>query len=112
MKNIRAGLLTMTLLLTPFAANAGQAIGPVLYLTQRASDGLIYVVINGANVGSPGCATSSYFMISNENSEVGKKQFAMLLTAKATGLRVAITGKNACTRWGDGEDIDEVKIMD
>src|SRR6185436_9111978 len=111
MKKICAVSFTMILLLASFAASAGQVVGSISYLVQRSSDGLIYMSINGATVGSPACATGAYFMIANETSEAGKKQFAMLLAAKASGLQVKITGRNTCTRGGDGEDIDEVWLL-
>jgi hypothetical protein len=98
-------------MLAPLAASAGQVAGTINWLAHR-TDGLMYVSINGTRTGSPSCATIGYFMVRDENSEVGKKQFAMLLAAKATGARVEITGKNTCLRWGDGEDIDEVKLVD
>src|SRR5262245_7777710 len=80
-------------------ASAGQVTGTVNQVLQRASDGLTYVIVNGTASGQPSCATNSYWMIVAENSEAGKKEFAMLLLAKATGLRVVITGGNSCTRW-------------
>jgi hypothetical protein len=111
MKNTLAGLLAAASLLLPFAANAGQSTGQITYLAQRA-DGLIYVTLNANITGSPGCATHSYFIIYNENSDAGKRQFAMLVAAKAGALQVRIYGKNTCTRWSDGEDIDEVWLVD
>jgi hypothetical protein len=51
-------------------------------------------------------------MIADENSEAGKKQFAMLLTAQARGSVVILKGMNTCNRWADGEDIDEILLLD
>jgi hypothetical protein len=36
----------------------------------------------------------------------------MLLAAKASRLRVTISGANQCTRWADGEDINALLLID
>lgn len=51
------------------------------------------------------------WMIDDENSEAGKKQFAMLLTAWASGLEVKIVGWNSCLRWSDGEYINYIHTL-
>ena len=90
------------------AAFAGSVIGTVADVQVRASDGLTYVTINGTASGKPACATHDYWIILNENSAAGSRQFAQLLAAKASGQSVTITGANTCTRWPDGEDINAV----
>jgi hypothetical protein len=51
-------------------------------LVTRASDGLVFVTLTAAPTGRPAWAAGThYFMIAAENSEAGKKQFAMLLAA-------------------------------
>ena len=47
----------------------------------------------------------------DETTEVGRKQYAMLLVAAQSGLRLRISGANTCTRWGDGEDVRELTIL-
>lgn len=109
----RSALLLGLLALGGNAHAAGQVQGTVKYLIQRASDGLAYVVINGTPTGTrPACATGSYWMIANESSEAGKKQFAMLLAAYASKSVVQITGMNTCTRWPDGEDIETILLIE
>ena len=113
MKRICKQVIAVALTLTAVSAHARQVQGTVSQLAQRASDGLIYVVINGTATGTrPTCATSIYWMITNENSDAGKKQFALLLAAQARGAQVVITGMNTCNRWGDGEDINEVTVLE
>ncbi|TQP57169.1 hypothetical protein FLL98_00860 [Vibrio cholerae] len=103
-------LLIFTLLL-PFYAFSGTQTGKVAWLIVRASDGLIYFGIEGSPAsGKPQCATLSYWMIRDENSNVGKQQYSLLLTAYASGKPVEIVGMNSCKRWGDGEDVDYIKI--
>jgi hypothetical protein len=94
----------------PIDTLAGQVTGTVESVEARASDGLVLVYINATATGKPSCATAPYWIVLNENSEAGKKQYAMLLTAKASGETVTIYGLNTCTRWGDGEDIDWITI--
>lgn len=94
----------------PLWASAGQITGVVSWIMERASDGLTYVSVSGTPSGQPSCATHGYWMIADENSEAGKKQYAMLLEAKATGATITIYGTNTCMRWPDGEDIDAIQL--
>jgi hypothetical protein len=88
---------------------AGTATGKIKKLYARSSDGLHYVELEVPVTGSPACsAGKAYFMIRNEGSDVGRSQFAMLLSAAASGHPVTIGGTGSCTRWVDGEDIDTV----
>jgi hypothetical protein len=111
---IKSNIAIASILLTAMgSATASEVTGTVNTVIQRASDGLTYVLLNGTATTRPGCATgTSYYMLANENSEAGKKQFAMLLLAKASGLRVRINGANQCTRWSDGEDLNELFLID
>lgn len=90
------------------SALAGSQTGRIVHLHVRASDGLVYVVLDGALSGRPACATIAYWMIKNETSSTGKQQLAQLLAAKASGQEITIVGTNTCSRWHDGEDIDEI----
>jgi len=91
---------------TAFAG--GVVSGKVLQVVVRASDGLVYAIVSGTPTGQPTCAKGNYWMIMNETSDVGHKQYAMLLQAQATGAQITIWGSGNCTRWGDGEDIDTI----
>lgn len=94
------------------AASAGEAVGIVTKLLVRDSDGLIYVHLGTAPASRAACAANtSYWMIPNENSETGKKLYALLLGAKLAEQTVHIVGKNTCVRWGDGEDINYVNLQ-
>lgn len=102
--------IALTVLGMSSTASAGDVIGVVTTLLVRDSDGLVYVHLSGTPTGRPACAAStSYWMIPNENSEVGKKLYALLLSAKVAQQQVRIVGKNTCVRWGDGEDIEWVE---
>lgn len=91
------------------AAVAGTVTGKVVRLQTRASDGLQSVEVAGALSGRPPCASRyNYFMIRDEHSDTGKAQYAMLMAAYLSGKIVTVDGANACTRWGDGEDIETV----
>lgn len=109
--SLKAGLLT-SLLLFIAPVLAGTQTGKVTSLKVRASDGLIYFTLTGQHSNAPACtAGTNYWMIKNENSETGKRQFAQLLAARSTGATVEIVGAGTCTRWFDGEDVDQVDIM-
>ena len=100
------------LALTPLGF-ASQQEGTIVNVLIRASDGLTYVTMTGNRTGvRPGCATHGYWIIKQEDSEVGKRQYSALLAAKFAGSTVAIVGAETCTRWGDGEDINSVVVKD
>jgi hypothetical protein len=85
--------------------------GKVAAINVREEDGLVWVYITGERTGDrPSCATNWYMVIKNENSPSGKRQFAMLLMAKATKSVVLIEGAKTCNRWGDAEDISFISI--
>ena len=91
--------------------HAGEGLGTVASLIVRDSDGLVHVYLSTPPTSRPPCAaTTVYWMIPNENSETGKKLYAMLLAAQLAGRPVSIVGKNTCVRWGDGEDIQSVSL--
>lgn len=106
-------LVLTTFLLSAFSVNtfAGSQVGTVGYVIVRASDGLTFFTLAGAaKSDSPACATNSYWMIKDENSEVGKKQYAMVLAAQASGRELTVVGMNSCTRWLDGEDVNWMQL--
>jgi hypothetical protein len=106
---LRYLLVSAAILLLAVPAYAGEVVGTVQSVYVRASDGLVLVLMNGAPSGKPACATQAYWIVKGENTETGKKQYALLMSAKAAGAVVSIVGANVCTRWGDGEDIEVVQ---
>ena len=96
------------------AAFAGTQTGKIKDVYVRNSDGLILVDLNGfaAPSGRPACAVgTSYWIVANENTDTGKRLYAMLLSAFASGHTVQIIGSDTCGRWPDGEDIDTVGML-
>ena len=92
-----------------FSVNASTQTGKVTKIYVRASDGLTYFVLDSAAPSDkPACATKAYWMIKDENSEAGKKQYSMLLAARSSGKTVTVYGSDTCTRWGDGEDVNSI----
>jgi len=86
--------------------------GKIKKLYVRASDGLVYFNLDtSAPNDKPACATKSYWMIKDENSEAGKKQYSMILAAHAAGREITVSGTGECTRWGDGEDVDSIVML-
>jgi len=104
-------ILIVTCLLFSPTTFAGTITGTVIWVIARASDGLTYVQLNGTASGQPSCAKGTYFIVRDETSDIGHKQYAMLLLAQATGARLTIWGTGFCTRWADGEDIDGIQIL-
>ncbi len=106
-------LLLLTSIISFFSqqAFASDAIGKVDWIITR-NDGFTAVWLkNVTSIGTkPACATIAYWIIKDENSEAGKKQYAMLLSAKMSDVFIRIYGNDTCTRWGDGEDILAVRI--
>ena len=57
------------------------------------------------------CAANPYWIVRDENSNAGKQQYSMILAAHAAGKTVSVTGMNTYIRWRDGEDVNEIKIL-
>ena len=91
-------------------AIAGTQTGFVKDIYVRDSDGLILVDLMGTASGHPACALQPYWIIANETSDNGKRLFSMLLAAQAAGRVVQIIGKDTCSRWPDGEDIETIGV--
>lgn len=105
-------IISVFLLALSFNVCAGNQSGTVNYVIVRASDGLVYFTLKGGALNSrPACATIGYWMIKDENSNAGKQQYSMILAAHAAGKTVNVTGMNSCNRWGDGEDVNTIQII-
>ncbi len=102
-------ILLASLLVTN-TGDAGSQAGLITQVYKRESDGLLLIELSGSATGKPACATHSYWIIKDENSNTGKQQLAMLLMAKASGQAITIVGNNVCTRWSDGEDVGAVVL--
>jgi len=104
-----AGLCTLAV--SP--AIAGSQKGNVVSLKVRSSDGLIWVELSGTASDRPQCALQqTYWMVPDEKSDAGKRIYAMLLSAQASGRLVQIFGRNTCNRWLDGEDIEIASMVE
>ncbi|MFN4290098.1 MAG: hypothetical protein ACK4E7_04375 [Permianibacter sp.] len=108
MQNKWMGLVLLSVVAS--VADAGEQAGKVEKLVARDSDGLVYMTMSGIPSGKPACAKNSYWMIKNENSESGKRQFAVLTAAMMAGKTVRVSGGNTCLRWSDGEDINWIMV--
>lgn len=78
---------------------------------QALNDGRIIVFLQTTRSGKPACATYDYWFVTDENSNAGKTQLAILLSAQAAGRDVQIVGTGSCVRWVDGENIASVKVL-
>jgi hypothetical protein len=104
-----AGLWLSFILVAP-SSFAGNQTGKVKEIHVR-NDNLHWVILEGTHASKPACAGANYWMIENESSAGGKGQLAVLLAAQAQGKPVSISGTNTCSRWGDGESIGELVIV-
>lgn len=103
-------MLSASLSLIASPAMAGTQTGYITFLQVRDTDGLVYFGLTGTATGKPACAFHSPWSITNENSDTGKRLFALLMSAHAAGQQVSVTGKNTCTRWADQEDVATVSL--
>lgn len=102
------------LVLSSFAvapSYAGVVNGHVLAIYVRQSDGLVYFETDGAISGRASCAASNnLWVLPNENSDTSKRQYAALLTAKASNVSIDVYGTGTCTRWVNSEDVNIIVI--
>ena len=75
-------------------AAAGSETGQITALRTRSSDNLVFFNLNGTPTGKPACARYAYWMIKDENSAAGKRQFAMLMSAAMAGKTVTVVDPN------------------
>ena len=106
-KMMYAFFLSYSMMVTP--AFARTQTGKVTNIIVRNSDGLIYFFLDSTADGLPSCASQPYFMIKDENSGSGKRQLALLMMAKATGMMITVYGTGTCTRWPNGEDVEAIQ---
>ena len=109
-KRLMMAALFMVVSATYQSANAGTQSGKIVWLQTRESDGLVAVQLDGVRYNKPSCATYDYWIVKNENSENGKKNYSLLLAAYMSGKAVYIDGLNTCSRWPDGEDINVIRL--
>lgn len=102
--------LLITISFFSYSSFAGTQTGTITSLIVRASDGLVYFTINGEAQHKPACAGHSYWMIRDENSNTGKQQYSLLLSAFASQTKVTVEGMNSCIRWKDGEDVNVIRV--
>jgi hypothetical protein len=96
---------------TSGASYAGTQTGTIATLYVRASDGLVFFVLNGPAIAAgPACASGRYWMLKDENSAAGKRQLAVLIAAQVSGKAITVVGFDTCTRWGDGEDVNQISV--
>lgn len=112
MRDLLRACALLTLLVALPAHGQSSQDGTVLQIHVRSTDGLVYVYVNGPRTTAPGCATDTFFTVSNETSVAGRQQLAMLTMAQAAGKRVTIYGTGTCARWPSAEDIAEVVVLD
>lgn len=110
MKLTAVGLLALTCL-AALPSHAGVVNGHIVAIYVRQNDGLVYFETDGTISNRAGCAASNnLWIVPNENSETSKRQYAALLSAKATNSSIDVYGTGTCTRWPNSEDVDTIVI--
>lgn len=109
-RSLPIAVATFVALWSSQSAFAGTHYGRIVKINSRHSDGLVHFFLSGEATGRASCAKFPYWVIRDENSAAGKRQFAMLLMAQSTGQSVYVTGSNSCARWSDGEDVDMLEL--
>jgi hypothetical protein len=111
-QSFRTSNLLSALLIAVMATSAfaGKEVGNVVYVGNRACDGLLYFKLNGAPTGKPACATQPYWIVRDETSAAGKRQHQMIVAAHLSGQTIAVLGANDCARWGDGETVNDLAM--
>lgn len=107
---MKSGVLIALSMWLMCPAWAGSQAGKIASVHVRASDGLAWFYMSGVASNKPGCATNPYWIIKDPQSAAGKQQIAILMSARAANSAVAVVGANTCTRWGDGEDVEELAM--
>jgi hypothetical protein len=110
MKLAAVGLLALTSL-AALPSYAGVVNGHIVAIYVRQSDGLVYFETDGAISERAPCAVSNnLWVLPNENSDTSKRQYAALLTAKASNVSIDVFGTGTCTRWVNSEDVNTIVI--
>jgi hypothetical protein len=110
MKLAALGLAALSALIA-LPLQAGAVNGHIVGIYVRQSDGLVYFETDGTISGRAACgASNNLWVLPNENSETSKRQYAALLSAKASNLSIDVYGTGACTRWGDSEDVNIIGV--
>ena len=113
------GLVLAFVFAVPTLACASSEYGFVDWVGIRASDGLIIFSLTtrgnpnfppSTRTAKPPCATQGYWVIKDENSATGQRQYDAVMRAKAANLTMVVVGSATCTRWPDGEDADLIQV--
>lgn len=95
-------------------AFAGSSSGQVVGLSVLGGPyNVVYFQIGqpGNHTNKPACSTWGEEWALSLNSEGGRAQYAMLLSALMSGKSVNVAGTNQCTAWGDRETPESITIF-
>lgn len=101
--------LAAALLMTG-AAQAGSQTGKIVTIYARQNDGLLFFLLDTSIDNRAPCAANNLWIIKEENSELAKKQMALLIAARTNDMPITVQGSGACTRWVNSEDVDTIGL--
>lgn len=99
------------LLVSPGSAEASEAgIGkPSALLVHE--QGAAFFHHDGPRTARPACASEDRWVI-NLSTQAGQAMYAAVLTAIASGRKIAVHGAGTCSVWGDTESVTYIQVFD
>jgi len=109
MINIKKWILCIGIAVCCSNVNAGSKLGPVGELFVQNPNQVFFTV--GAINNKAFCQGATEEFAIDISTQVGKAQYATLLTAKALGADVQVSGLNDCLAWPDRESVNWLKML-
>ncbi len=108
---MRKLFLILSIILISTTANArDEETGTVDHVTTVSNNGETYFYLVVEDRPTSNCGGSvSQWTIKNDDSEVSKRQYAMVLAAASTGTLLTVKGFETCQPAIYGESVDEIK---
>lgn len=101
--------LLLAIGLAPISAHCGTMTGTIASITYSINTpNFVFVYLSASSTGTPACAaTQPNRMTLDLTTPMGKSLYANLLALKLTNPagNVTLYGSNACSAWGDTENI-------
>lgn len=95
--------------LAPVSAHCGTMTGTIASIAYNVNTPtFVFIYLSSPSTGAPACAaTQTSRMTVDISTQAGKAMYAHLLSMKLTNpaANVTLVGTNACTGWGDTENV-------
>ncbi|HAF80275.1 MAG TPA: hypothetical protein DCG66_04605 [Brevundimonas sp.] len=104
-------VLVASLALTPLPGQASESALGKPYGLLIHDQGGAFFYHDGPRTNRPSCATQDRWVI-NVTTPAGQAMYAAVLTAVASGRKIAVHGSGACSFWGDTESVTSLQVFD